>query len=108
MRCALLRVLFLVLAGCGSASPPPGAPAGPSSAAAARAPEPAADPSTLSVPAEAAAPCTRDAMCMNHRCNVAFGKCAFPCATDADCVRGTRCYKAAISTCQRSPPGAEE
>jgi hypothetical protein len=43
-------------------------------------------------------------MCIKHRCNLAYGKCAFPCASDADCARGTFCFKAAISTCQSKPP----
>ena len=44
-------------------------------------------------------------MCINHRCNVQYGRCAFPCASDADCVRGTACLKAAISTCQSGAEG---
>jgi hypothetical protein len=32
-----------------------------------------------------------DAHCMTHRCNVAFGKCAWPCQTDTDCMPGNGC-----------------
>jgi hypothetical protein len=59
----------------------------------------------MTEPGLAAAPCTSDAMCMNHRCNLQYGKCAFPCASDADCVRGSSCFRSAISTCQVKPPG---
>jgi hypothetical protein len=75
-----------------------GAPVAPSTAAAS--PDPPVDPSTLAVPGPEAASCTSDATCMNHRCNSRFGKCAFPCASDADCVRGTSCFRGAVSTCQ--------
>ncbi len=68
---------------------------------------PAADPArpgVLAVPGPAAAPCTSDTACLNYRCNVAYGKCAFPCASDADCARGTSCFRAVVSTCQPKPP----
>jgi hypothetical protein len=61
--------------------------------------------STLSVPGPAALPCSNDSMCMTHRCNMQYGKCAFPCASDADCIQGAYCFKSAISTCLPKPPG---
>jgi len=30
---------------------------------------------------------------MSHKCNVQYGKCAFPCETDFDCVNGLGCMK---------------
>ncbi|HEY2517649.1 MAG TPA: hypothetical protein VGI39_42560 [Polyangiaceae bacterium] len=45
-------------------------------------------------------------MCLHYRCNPLYGKCAFPCVTDADCLPGTTCFKSAISTCQATPPGS--
>jgi hypothetical protein len=105
--CALGLGLALVACRPGDAAPA-ATPAAPLVAAP---PNPALTPSDagtegepLTVPGPAAAPCTSDAMCVNHRCNVAYGKCAFPCASDGDCVRGTFCFKAVISTCQSKPP----
>ena len=102
--------LALVTSGCAAreAHSPPGAPIT-TTASAASSPlvspeEPPADPKTLAVPGPAASPCTNDSMCINHRCNLEYGKCAFPCASDADCVRGAFCFSAVISTCQRKPP----
>ena len=36
-------------------------------------------------------PCTADAHCLTHRCNLATQKCAWPCQTDADCTPGNAC-----------------
>jgi hypothetical protein len=60
-----------------AASPalPPAAPAG----------------APLSQPNPLALPCTQDAHCLTHRCNVAAGKCAWPCQTDNDCMPGNAC-----------------
>jgi hypothetical protein len=72
--------------------PPPGYPQ----------PQPtvAPQPTTAPPPATAAAgmnpnpqgfPCTSDAQCATHRCNVAAGKCSWPCAGPADCAAGMQC-----------------
>jgi len=45
----------------------------------------------LSTPNPLALPCTADAHCLTHRCNVAAQKCAWPCQTDADCMPGNAC-----------------
>jgi CyaY protein len=45
----------------------------------------------LSQPNALALPCTTDAQCLTHRCNVAAGKCAWPCQSDNDCVPGNAC-----------------
>ncbi len=66
--------------------PPPGQPGYPPPG------QPAAGP-TLAVPGPAAIACTSDAVCMAHKCNVQYGKCAFPCETDFDCQNGLGCLK---------------
>ena len=86
----------LAFAGCGG-SAPPAAQAGFS----APTPTPAAAPVTststvptsaaLSQPNSLALPCQTDAQCLTHRCNVAAGKCAWPCQADSDCNPGNRC-----------------
>ena len=45
----------------------------------------------LSTPNPLALPCTVDANCLTHRCNVAAQKCAWPCQTDNDCMPGNAC-----------------
>ena len=45
----------------------------------------------LSQPGPLALPCTTDAQCLTHRCNVSAGKCAWPCQTDNDCIPGMSC-----------------
>lgn len=61
----------------------PGYPAQPAPAAPAAAP--------LSQPSPIATPCTADAQCLTHRCNVAAGKCAWPCQGSGDCQPGFQC-----------------
>jgi hypothetical protein len=72
--------------------PPPGYPPGQ--------PTTAPPPATTAPPAATAAgmnpnpqgfPCTSDAQCATHRCNVAAGKCSWPCQTAADCAAGMQC-----------------
>lgn len=36
-------------------------------------------------------PCTSDAQCLTHRCNVAAGKCSWPCQGAGDCAAGMQC-----------------
>lgn len=43
------------------------------------------------VPAELAFACDSDDDCGGHRCNLTYGKCAWPCAHDCDCVAGFHC-----------------
>lgn len=45
----------------------------------------------MSTPAAVAFPCQTDAQCLTHRCNTQYGKCAWPCASDADCAPGNQC-----------------
>jgi hypothetical protein len=52
---------------------------------------PGAAPAALSQPNPLALPCSTDVQCLTHRCNVAAGKCAWPCQTDNDCMPGNAC-----------------
>jgi len=69
--------------GDGAASPPvlAASPAAPT----------AAPGAALSTPNPLALPCTVDANCLTHRCNVAAHQCAWPCQTDSDCMPGNAC-----------------
>jgi hypothetical protein len=46
---------------------------------------------TLSQPSPMALPCQAEGQCLTHHCNIAAGKCAWPCQTDNDCMPGNRC-----------------
>lgn len=66
---------------------------------------PAAAPSaTMSKPADYAFPCQSDAQCVAHRCNVAAGKCAWPCQTNADCQPGFQCLSPQCVPAIAPPP----
>lgn len=66
---------------------------------------PAAAPSaTMSKPADYAFPCQSDAQCVAHRCNVAAGKCAWPCQTAADCQPGFQCLSPQCVPAIGTPP----
>ena len=55
----------------------------------------------MATPGPTALPCQNDAQCMTHRCNTQYGKCAFPCASDTDCIQGATCMGAgsALAAC---------
>lgn len=62
-------------------APPPAAPT-------------AAPPATggqMAVPGPVAFQCTNDVPCGTHHCNVQYGKCAFPCQTNSDCITPNAC-----------------
>ncbi len=65
--------------------------AAPEGAPPADAAPPAAIPGQMAVPGPLAFPCVNDSTCGTHRCNTAYGKCAYPCQTELDCITGTRC-----------------
>ena len=48
----------------------------------------------MAVPGPMAFPCTTDAQCGLHHCNTQYQKCAFPCASDMDCLQGSSCVGA--------------
>lgn len=56
----------------------------------------------MSVPGPAAMPCQNDGACLAHRCNVQYGKCAFPCQTPNDCAAGMGCM---MGVCAPKLPG---
>jgi hypothetical protein len=70
------------------------------------APQPAptatAAPGQMAVPGPMAFPCQNDSTCGTHRCNTQYGKCAFPCAGEPDCIQGTQCF---AGVCAPKPPG---
>jgi hypothetical protein len=61
----------------------------------------------LAVPGPTALPCQNDSSCMTHKCNTQYGKCAFPCLSDADCIQGSTCFVGggALAACIPKPPG---
>lgn len=63
---------------------------------------------TMAVPGPMALPCQNDSQCMTHKCNTQYGKCAYPCVSDADCVQGSTCFTGggALATCIPKPPGS--
>lgn len=46
---------------------------------------------TMATPNAFALPCQNDQSCGFAKCNVQFGKCAFPCAGPVDCAAGATC-----------------
>ena len=65
------------------AQPAPAAPAAPAPAGG------------MSQPSPMALACSSDAACLTHKCNTQFGKCAWPCQSDNDCVTGNHCMAGA-------------
>jgi len=78
-------------------APPPATVAQPQPVVTAATPAPVAPGAvapaagTMATPGPLALPCTGDASCGFARCNVAFSKCAFPCASAVDCAAGASC-----------------
>jgi hypothetical protein len=68
----------------------PAPPAATQSPAPAPMPSPAA-PGQMAAPGALASQCQNDLPCGTHRCNVAYGKCAFPCQTNVDCLAPNTC-----------------
>ena len=52
---------------------------------------PAGSAGQMAVPGALAFQCTNDVPCGTHHCNVQYGKCAFPCQTNADCITPNAC-----------------
>ncbi len=48
-------------------------------------------------------PCTSDAQCLTHKCNVAAQKCSWPCQGPGDCAPGMQCL---APICVPMMPGA--
>jgi hypothetical protein len=45
----------------------------------------------MAEPGPLAFQCQNDVPCGTHHCNVARGKCAFPCQTAVDCIAPAQC-----------------
>jgi hypothetical protein len=45
----------------------------------------------MAVPGPVAFQCTNDVPCGTHHCNTQYGKCAFPCQTNNDCITPNAC-----------------
>jgi hypothetical protein len=58
----------------------------------------------MAVPGPTALACQNDSACLTHRCNLQYGKCAFPCQSDADCIQGSTCMPG-LAACVPKPPG---
>ena len=52
---------------------------------------PTAAPGQMAVPGPVAFQCTNDVPCGTHHCNTQYGKCAFPCQTNTDCITPNSC-----------------
>jgi hypothetical protein len=77
-------------------------------------PAPAAAPAAAPAPAAAsptpspiALACKSDAECIGAKCNVAAGKCQFPCGSNADCQPGWSCNMQLGSVCMMTPGAAK-
>jgi hypothetical protein len=55
----------------------------------------------MAVPGPVAFQCQNDIPCGTHHCNVQYGKCAFPCQTNADCISPNSCV---LGLCVPAPP----
>src|SRR6185437_4495538 len=54
-------------------------------------PAPAGSAGAMAVPGPVAFQCTNDVPCGTHHCNVQYGKCAFPCQSNVDCISPNAC-----------------
>ena len=45
----------------------------------------------MAVPGPVAFQCTNDVPCGTHHCNTQYGKCAFPCQSNVDCITPNSC-----------------
>jgi hypothetical protein len=84
----------------GYGQPPPPAPAPAPSPAPAPPPAPAAS-GQMAVPGPVAFQCQNDVPCGTHHCNVQYGKCAFPCQSNVDCISPNSCV---MGLCVPAPP----
>jgi hypothetical protein len=82
------------------AQPPPPAPA-PTATTVPAAPVAPAGSGQMAVPGPVAFQCQNDLPCGTHHCNVQYGKCAFPCQTNVDCIVPNTCV---MGLCVPAPP----
>lgn len=86
------------------AAPPPAQPPSPAPAptvATAPAPPAPTGAGQMAVPGPVAFQCQNDLPCGTHHCNVQYGKCAFPCQTNVDCIAPNTCV---MGLCVPAPP----
>ncbi len=68
------------------------------------APGPAPAGGGLATPNAMALPCQNDSGCGLAHCNTQYGKCAFPCQTQNDCIQGAQCNAMTGFCLPGSPP----
>ncbi len=64
---------------------------------------PGATTGQMAVPGPVAFQCTNDVPCGTHHSNTQYGKCAFPCQTNVDCISPNSCV---MGLCVPQMPGA--
>ena len=62
-------------------------------------------PAAQGQPSPFALPCQSDITCGTHKCNLQMQKCAWPCASSADCAAGFSCMGAGGPTAMCIPGG---
>ena len=67
---------------------------------------PTTAPGQMAVPGPAALACTNDLPCITHHCNLQYGKCAFPCQSNNDCLAPNVCATGFCVPPQLAPGGA--
>lgn len=55
----------------------------------------------MAVPGPVAFQCQNDVPCGTHHCNLQYGKCAFPCQSNVDCISPNTCI---VGLCVPAPP----
>ena len=74
----------------------------------------AAQPAAAAAPAASPAPnalatvCKADAECIGAKCNVAAGKCQFPCGSNNDCQAGWACALQMGAVCMPAPGSIQQ
>src|SRR5580700_8781298 len=86
---------------------PPGAPMGAPGPMAPMPPPGGAASGQMAVPGPLAFQCQNDVPCGMHHCNLQYGKCAFPCQTNADCLAPNSCMTGlCVPPIVTKPPGS--
>src|SRR5262249_20391484 len=70
--------------------------------------QPGAAPANTAAPSPLALPCQNDMVCGTHKCNLQTGRCAFPCASNADCAANFSCMGAGGPTALCVPGAAPQ
>ena len=112
----VVPAVVAVMSACSKDPPPPVAPVAsaqpvyPMPGTQPGQPQPAGAPvaGQMATPGPTALACQNDSQCLTHLCNTQFGKCAFPCVSEVDCIQGTTCIGAGspLAACMPKAPGA--